>query len=431
MTQAFVQRPAAACPGSFLLLPFWIPRGVADNGAALLSAAKNKSEAHTEAPEDAKTATLGAGSQEGTQPRKGWQAREHSTWREEAASSMSQLSSAQLPGLNAGRGNVLSRQLFNAALQFVVLQSEQHLKESLESWDAKKARKVSQGSRLICWLGRLGVDGSTLGGHLSLRALTTGFRGAKTARTYTLRIALANIGLGAEKGRSSQGRCLVPSALQAMRTILAASVLAPDTQQTRQIFSFELRFAHRRVKLKEAGAADLRSFLLPSPKPGRSRGNCEQRDVLTTRHAGPTAALKGWELSAPVLPKTETKCRASDRAWLGLRQVLGRGERHATLGPQGDAVAAEGVGFRREEEQRGAGRSPRSAERGSEAYRIFVPRSVELVQSGICRRRDARRHRVRTSTFPDLPTNLDNHESELASRSYQRANLAEQRRFQK
>ena len=71
MTQAFVQRPAAACPGSFLLLPFWIPRGVADNGAALLSAAKNKSEAHTEAPEDAKTATLGAGSQEGTQPRKG------------------------------------------------------------------------------------------------------------------------------------------------------------------------------------------------------------------------------------------------------------------------------------------------------------------------------------------------------------------------
>ena len=71
MTKAFIQRPAAASPGFALLLPFWILRGVADNAAALLSAAKNQSEAHVKTPEDAKTATLGGGSQEGSQPRKG------------------------------------------------------------------------------------------------------------------------------------------------------------------------------------------------------------------------------------------------------------------------------------------------------------------------------------------------------------------------
>ena len=115
MTQAFIQGPAAERPSSLLLLPFWIPCGV-DSAAALLSAAKDKSEAHIKAHGMRKPAiirptprgTTARGSSrkapspanktqvqgtdvgadrelpEGPKPKQRSQAREHSTWREEA-----------------------------------------------------------------------------------------------------------------------------------------------------------------------------------------------------------------------------------------------------------------------------------------------------------------------------------------------------------
>ena len=131
--------------------------------------------------------------------------------------------------------------------------------------------------------------------------------------------------------------------------------------------------------------------------------------------------MKGCEFSAP-----ETKGLYSNRAWTWLQHAPGRGERHATLGPQSDVVAADGLGFQSREEEQGGTSSSQSAECGSEAYRIFVPRSVEPAQCGVRRRCDARQHR-HTSTFPDL----DNQESEMGSRACQRTILVEQCRFQK